>query len=83
MGYNDAGGYGDERKMGGGPGVGPGGIYDSYTAGAAGIGVARARSMRSDGGYAAGLQEGAAPYVAFAVPCATARSLCLSTEDAV
>lgn len=36
-------------------------------AGAAGVGVARARSMR-DGGYAAGLQEGASPYAAFAAP---------------
>ena len=58
------------REMGGG-GVGPGEIYDPYgagAAGAAGIGVARARSMRADGGYAAGLQDGAAPYAAFAVP---------------
>ncbi|TFK35422.1 hypothetical protein BDQ12DRAFT_668516 [Crucibulum laeve] len=54
---------------------GPGEIFDPYTAGAAGlagagaagIGVARARSMR-DGGYAAGLQEGASPYPAFAGP---------------
>ncbi|KIM49907.1 hypothetical protein M413DRAFT_22017 [Hebeloma cylindrosporum] len=58
------------REMGG---VGPGEIYEPYgggaaAAGAAGIGVARARSMRSDGGYAAGLQDGAAPYAAFAVP---------------
>jgi hypothetical protein len=57
------------REMGGG--VGPGEIYDPYgggAAGAAGIGVARARSTRNDGGYAAGLQDGAAPYAAFAVP---------------
>lgn len=40
---------------------------DAAAAGAAGIGVARARSMR-DGSYAAGLQEGASPYVAFAYP---------------
>lgn len=56
------------REMGG---VGPGEIYEPYggaAAGAAGIGVARARSMRADGGYAAGLQDGAAPYAAFAVP---------------
>ncbi|KAF8635602.1 hypothetical protein AX15_000242 [Amanita polypyramis BW_CC] len=36
-------------------------------AGAAGIGVARARSRR-DGAFAAGLQEGASPYAAFAGP---------------
>ena len=57
------------REMSGG--VGPGEIYDPYTVGAAraaGLGVARARRMRSDGGYAAGLQEGAAPYAAFAIP---------------
>jgi hypothetical protein len=44
------------------------GAYDaSIAAGAAGIGVARARSMQ-DRGYAAGLTEGASPYAAFAVP---------------
>jgi len=58
------------REMGS---VGPGEIYGGGAAGggaagAAGIGVARARSMRADGGYAAGLQDGAAPYAAFAVP---------------
>lgn len=52
-------------------GVGPGEIYDPYgggAAGAAGIGVARARSTKADGGFAAGLQDGSAPYAAFAVP---------------
>ncbi|CAA7261051.1 unnamed protein product [Cyclocybe aegerita] len=68
------------REMGYGPtghGVGVGEVYDPYgnaaaagPAGAAGIGVARARSMRSDGGYAAGLQEGSTPYAAFAAPTA-------------
>lgn len=59
--------------------VGPGEIFDPYAigaagaggaAGAAGIGVARARSGRvaGDANYAAGLQEGGAPYAAFAVP---------------
>lgn len=43
------------------------GVDAAAAAGAAGIGVARARSMR-DGSYAAGLQEGASPYVAFAYP---------------
>ncbi|KAF8627157.1 hypothetical protein AX17_006373 [Amanita inopinata Kibby_2008] len=55
-------------------GPGPGEVYDAngygaagVGAGAAGIGVARARSRR-DGGFAAGLQDGASPYVAFAGP---------------
>ncbi|XP_006458787.1 hypothetical protein AGABI2DRAFT_190978 [Agaricus bisporus var. bisporus H97] len=54
-------------------GPNPGEYFDPTTlegsapAGAAGIGVARARSMR-DGGYAAGLTEGASPYAAFAAP---------------
>ncbi|KAF8888318.1 hypothetical protein BD779DRAFT_1672387 [Infundibulicybe gibba] len=56
-------------------GPGPGEIYNpagygagaAAGAGAAGIGVARARSTR-DGGYAAGLQDGAAPYAAFSLP---------------
>ncbi|KAF8963761.1 hypothetical protein BDZ97DRAFT_1758371 [Flammula alnicola] len=72
-------GHGQEsygmREMG--QGVGPGEIYDPYaagaagagSAGAAGIGVARARSMqRSDGSYAAALQDGGSPYAAFAAP---------------
>jgi len=59
-----------------GPGPAPGEYFDAVgtghgadaaVAGAAGIGVARARSMR-DGSYAAGLQEGASPYPAFAFP---------------
>lgn len=61
------------RDLGGhGPAVGE--IYDPYTAGgAAGIGVARARSMRVDPAnanpntYAAALQEGGAPYPKFAI----------------
>lgn len=61
--------------------VGPGDIFDPYAvgaagaAGAAGIGVARARSGRvaGDGGYAAALQEGSAPYAAFAVPTGPTR----------
>lgn len=71
------------REMGGGQsmgtamhGVAPGEIFDPYAmgaagaAGAAGIGVARARSGRvaGEGNYAAGLQEGGAPYAAFAAP---------------
>ncbi|KAF5317994.1 hypothetical protein D9619_012059 [Psilocybe cf. subviscida] len=63
--------------------VQPGELFDPYAAGAmagagaagaAGIGVARARSHRAlqDGGaggsYGAGLQEGGAPYAAFAAP---------------
>ncbi|KAF9472888.1 hypothetical protein BDN70DRAFT_424974 [Pholiota conissans] len=73
------------REMGGGQsmammnnvhGVGPGEVFDPYAvaaggaAGAAGIGVARARSGRvaGDGGYAAALQDGGAPYAAFAAP---------------
>lgn len=54
-------------------GPNPGEYFDpratdpSIASGAAGIGVARARSMR-DGGYAAGLAEGASPYAAFAAP---------------
>jgi hypothetical protein len=68
------------REMGGGASVKPGEIFDPYgvgaagvsAAGAAGIGVARARSTtRADGGYAAGLQEGAAPYAAFVAPVPT------------
>lgn len=56
-----------------GPGPRPGEYFDAgayaapAAAGAAGIGVARARSMR-DGGYAAGLTEGSSPYAAFAAP---------------
>ncbi|KJA20340.1 hypothetical protein HYPSUDRAFT_817144 [Hypholoma sublateritium FD-334 SS-4] len=61
--------------------VGPGDIFDPYAvgaagaAGAAGIGVARARSGRvaGDGGYAAALQEGSAPYAAFAAPTGPTR----------
>ncbi|KAF8892356.1 hypothetical protein CPB84DRAFT_1340609 [Gymnopilus junonius] len=65
-------------------GPAPGEIFDPYAmgaaagvggaAGAAGIGVARARSMKSSspeggqGGYGAALQEGGAPYAAFAAP---------------
>ncbi len=49
---------------------------DPYTAGAAGIGVARARSMRLDGqgshsrqpDFSVALSEGNAPYAAFAAP---------------
>lgn len=49
---------------------------DPYAAGAAGIGVARARSMRLDGqgslarqpDFSAALSEGGAPYAAFAAP---------------
>ena len=60
----------------GNSGAGVGEIYDPYAAaaggaaGAAGIGVARARSMRSDGHVSpgAGLNEGGAPYAAFAAP---------------
>jgi len=64
------------RELPHGPGPAPGEYLDpgrlgygvdAAAAGAAGIGVARARSMR-DGSYAAGLQEGASPYVAFAYP---------------
>ncbi|KAF9446085.1 hypothetical protein P691DRAFT_227964 [Macrolepiota fuliginosa MF-IS2] len=55
-----------------GSGPNPGEYFDPSAggyapAGAAGIGVARARSMR-DGGYAAGLTEGTSPYAAFAAP---------------
>jgi hypothetical protein len=39
--------------------------------GAAGIGIARARSMRDGGGYAAALAEGQSPYPAFAAPGGT------------
>ena len=58
-------------------GVGVGEVYDPYgtassagMAGAAGIGVARARSMRSDerSGYAAAFNEGSNPYPALAAP---------------
>jgi hypothetical protein len=64
--------------------VQPGELFDPYAAagvgaaaaGAAGIGVARARSHRAlqddatgaGGSYGAGLQEGGAPYAAFAAP---------------
>lgn len=56
-------------------GPAPGDIYDTTIygggaaigAGAAGIGVARARSRR-DGAFAAGLQQGSSPYPAFAGP---------------
>lgn len=47
---------------------------DPYTAGAAGIGVARARSMRVEGSnshqpdYSAALKDGNSPYPAFAAP---------------
>jgi hypothetical protein len=41
---------------------------DGVTGGAAGIGIARARSMRDGGGYAAALAEGQSPYPAFAGP---------------
>jgi len=58
----------------GGHGTGVGEIYDPYAAGgAAGIGVARARSMRVDpanaspNSYAAALQDGGAPYPKFAI----------------
>lgn len=54
-------------------GPGPGNPYDPNSmygipaaAGAAGIGVARARSVRDGGGYAAALNEGNSPYPAFA-----------------
>ncbi|KAF8179624.1 hypothetical protein BJ912DRAFT_1045103 [Pholiota molesta] len=62
-----------------GDGPGPGELFDPYAgaAGAAGIGVARARSGRvaGDGGYAAGLQDGGAPYAAFAAGGGQARHL--------
>jgi hypothetical protein len=53
---------------------GPGDIMyssDPYSAGAAGIGVARARSMRTDNhqpDYSSALKEGNNPYPAFAAP---------------
>lgn len=55
------------------PGPGPGTFFDHNAmyavpaaAGAAGIGVARARSMKTGDGYAQALNEGSAPYAAFA-----------------
>ncbi|KAG6917187.1 hypothetical protein DXG01_003530 [Tephrocybe rancida] len=47
-------------------GPAPGELYGS--GGAAGVGVARARSTRDPGAFASGLQEGATPYPAFAGP---------------
>ncbi|KAG6915088.1 hypothetical protein DXG01_013535, partial [Tephrocybe rancida] len=55
-------------------GPAPGELYGSsapgsvYSGGAAGVGVARARSTRDPGAFASGLQEGATPYPAFAGP---------------
>ncbi|GLB45598.1 hypothetical protein LshimejAT787_2400560 [Lyophyllum shimeji] len=50
-------------------GPSPGDIYNAYgAAGAAGVGVARARSTRDPGAFANGLQDGAMPYAAFAGP---------------
>jgi len=55
--------------------TGVGELYNPYTAaaaagvaGAAGVGVARARSTRDPGQFANGLNEGSAPYAAFAGP---------------
>ncbi|KAF5372314.1 hypothetical protein D9615_009229 [Tricholomella constricta] len=58
-----------EMGMGMGMGPGPGEVYNPYgAAGAAGVGVARARSTRDPGAFASGLQEGTTPYPAFARP---------------
>jgi len=59
------------REIGHPPG--PGDMYssDPYAAGAAGIGVVRARSMRADGrqpDFASVLKDGNGPYPAFAIP---------------
>ncbi|TFK24654.1 hypothetical protein FA15DRAFT_687404 [Coprinopsis marcescibilis] len=61
------------REIGGhgpvsGPGPAPGEVFNYGAAGAAGIGVARARSMRDGGNFGQALQDGNSPYPAFAAP---------------
>ncbi|KAJ3504084.1 hypothetical protein NMY22_g18041 [Coprinellus aureogranulatus] len=57
------------REMGHGPAPGEVFDYNSSGAGAAGIGVARARSMTgNNANYGQALQDGASPYAAFHVP---------------
>ncbi|KAG5735298.1 hypothetical protein E4T56_gene10956 [Termitomyces sp. T112] len=59
------------RELGPGPGeIYTGPYVPGGTAGAAGVGVARARSTRDPGAFASGFQEGSTPYPAFAGPAA-------------
>ncbi|KAG6893846.1 hypothetical protein C0992_008435, partial [Termitomyces sp. T32_za158] len=53
-------------------GPAPGELYNNpyATGGAAGVGVARARSTRDPGAFASGFQDGATPYPAFLGPAA-------------
>ncbi|KAG6894403.1 hypothetical protein C0992_006243 [Termitomyces sp. T32_za158] len=53
-------------------GPAPGELYNNpyATGGAAGVGVARARSTRDPGAFASGLQDGSTPYPAFSGPAA-------------
>ncbi|KAH6907023.1 hypothetical protein BKA70DRAFT_1428534 [Coprinopsis sp. MPI-PUGE-AT-0042] len=68
-----SGGYMGGGGTGGGGGVSPGEVFDyaatGGAAGAAGIGVARARSMKgANANYGQALQDGSTPYAAFSAP---------------
>lgn len=70
---NNGGGYISSGGSGGGGGVSPGEVFDyaaaGGAAGAAGIGVARARSMKgANANYGQALQDGSTPYAAFSAP---------------
>ncbi|KAF5311440.1 hypothetical protein D9611_011542 [Ephemerocybe angulata] len=62
--------FGMREMPPGSHGPAPGEVFDygAAAAGAAGIGVARARSQNNGASYGQGLQEGGAPYAAFNMP---------------